>query len=65
MEQCVLGLGLQCRPIPKELIASVTQPNLISGSEIVVVVVDPDTVGDVLALLLDHVHQAHCLEIEA
>ena len=61
-----MGLGLQCRPIhPKRADSIGTQPNLISGSEIVVVVVDPDTVGDVLALLLDHVHQAHCLEVEA
>ena len=42
-----------------------SEPNLISGPEIVIVVVDPDPVGDVLALLLDHVQQAHGLEVEA
>ena len=40
-------------------------PNLISGTEVVIVVVDPDPVGDVLALLLDHVEQAHGLVVEA
>ena len=42
-----------------------SEPNLISGPEIVIVVVDPDPVGDVLALLLDHVEQAHGLVVEA
>ena len=44
--------------------ATVSESNLISCPEIVIVVVDPDTVGDILALLLDHVKQAHGLEVE-
>ena len=51
-------------PTPRHLKLQFPSQNLISCPEIVIVVVDPDTVGDILALLLDHVKQAHGLEVE-